>query len=425
MQRQFQFVASAVRSRSPGLLGSLLLVAGVLFCPTAVHAQGAVLPVIGHVEGSDISCESGTPETGQYSTVGTRLDVSDGTVVTVHSGQALMSLVAGGQVGICGPAKLTVLLSGNAITLALNFGRVRVELPAKTDLRIFTPTLIGTPLDISGGARDVTVGLSLDDSLCVLATSGAIQLEHQFTGEKMIVPQAGEFFLNAGKLVAVAGTPGSCKCTAVGVSPTPAPQPEFATAAPSTPPAIPSIPQAMTAPSSDSARSSGSATTEATPAPAAERPVEYAQLAQANEAHPLTGAPKPAARPAEPPSSNAIYTAALPPLTYSAGSPPPPPGPAADQVLLVREAHVSPSWEFTGHVEPPEFAKAMSHALGEGAAPEKRRPAKQPSATGLAAATSPPPAAENQSASAAEPAQEPKKRHGGFWASLKRVFGAG
>ena len=130
----------------------------------------------------------------------------------------ILTLFAGGEVDICGPAKFTVLLSGDAITLALNFGRVRVNLPANTDLRIFTPTIMGTPLGISGGPRDVSVGLSLDDSLCVLATSGAIQLEHQFTGEKLIVPQAGEFFLNAGRLLPVAGTPGSCQCNAAAAS---------------------------------------------------------------------------------------------------------------------------------------------------------------------------------------------------------------
>jgi len=424
MRRRFQFVAAPVHvsPRTSSLLAGFLFIAGLLACPAAVRGQGAALPVIGHVEGNDISCESGTPETGQYSTVGTRLDVSDGTVVTVHSGQALMTLVAGGQVGICGPAKLTVLLSGNAITLALNFGRIRVELPAKTDLRIFTPTLVGTPLDISGGARDVTVGLSLDDSLCVVASSGAIQLEHQFTGEKMIVPQAGEFFLNAGKLVAVAGTPGSCKCNATGATIAPAPQPEFATATPSTPPAIPSMPPAAVS-SANAGSAAAPPSVETTTAPAPERPVQYAQLAEANEAHPVPRSPK--ERPVSPPSSsNATYTAVLPPLTFSAGSPPPPPGTAADQVLLVREAHVSSSWEFSGHVEPPEFAKAMSHALGESPAPAKQKPARQPR---VPAATAPAPAAaDTETASVAAepaPAPEPQKRHAGFWASLKRIFG--
>src|SRR6202050_1063884 len=370
MRRRFQIVTieARVSSRARPLPLPLALFLVALAGPLAAHAQGARLPVVGHVEGSDISCESGTPETGQYSTVGTRLDVSDGTVVTVHSGQALLTLVAGGQVDICGPAKLTVLLSGNAITLALNFGRVRVELPAKTDLRIFTPTLIGTPLDISGGARDVTVGLSLDDSLCVLASSGAIQLEHQFTGEKMIVPQAGEFFLNAGKLVAVAGTPGSCKCSANGpASPSIPPSPQYANAVP------PPAPGLAVPPAASESAVPAPAAVEVTPAPA-EKPVEYAQLAQANEEHPVAPAPR-NERPDAPPSSIPAFTAVLPALTYNAGGPAPPPASSSDMVLLVREARVSPDWEFSGHVEPPEFAKAMQHALGEGGPAAKRSPA--------------------------------------------------
>ena len=217
---QFQFVPVPRRvfwSMRRGL--HCFLAGSILVCPLAARAQDAPPGAIGRVEGRDISCENTTPANGPTSTVGPSLAVSNGTVVTVHSGQALMTLFAGGQVDICGPAKLTVLLSGDSITLALDFGRVRVELPGKTALRVFTPTIIGTPLDIAGGSRDVTVGLSLDDSLCVVATSGAIQLEHQFTGEKLIVPQAGEFFLNAGRLLPVAGTPGSCQCVRAGPIP--------------------------------------------------------------------------------------------------------------------------------------------------------------------------------------------------------------
>jgi hypothetical protein len=418
MRRRFQIVILAGRVSSLGraVLLPLGLLAWALACAPGAQGQGAGLPVVGHVEGRDISCENGTPTTGQYATVGTRLDVSDGTVVTVHSGQALMTLLAGGEVDICGPAKLTVLLSGNAITLALNFGRVRVELPARTDLRIFTPTLIGTPLDISGGARDVTVGLSLDDSLCVLASSGAIQLEHQFTGEKMIVPQAGEFFLNAGRLVPVAGTPGSCKCSASEPLSPPSPSSaEFANAAPA-----PAIPPAIPPAASGSASGSAAAAVEVTPPPAAAaKPVEYSQLAEANEEHPLTPAPR-SEKPAAPPSSIPVYTAVLPPLTYTAGSPAPPPAAAADMVLLVREARVSPDWEFSGHVEPPEFAKAMQHALGEGSAGSKKQHAATPAADNQSVSAETP-ATENEVASSEEPA--PKKRRGGFWASLKRVFG--
>ena len=89
---------------------------------------------------------------------------------------------------------------------------MRVQLPAAAQLRIFTPTIVATPIDIGGAPRDFTVGLDLSDSLCVVATSGALRLEHQFTGEGLIVPQSGEFFLAAGKLLPVAGVAGSCQC---------------------------------------------------------------------------------------------------------------------------------------------------------------------------------------------------------------------
>ncbi len=389
---QFQFVPSAgrvSRSASRALLGFLAGI--ILLCPLVARAQDSPFGAIGRVEGRDISCENGTPTNGATSTVGTSLYVSNGTVVTVHSGQALLTLFAGGQVSICGPAKITVLLSGDAITLALNFGRVRAELPANTQLRIFTPTIIGTPLDIAGGSRDVTVGLSLDDSLCVTATSGAIQLEHQFTGEKLIVPQAGEFFLSAGRLLPVAGKPGSCQCTSAVPGPTPPPNP------PSPDYATTVIPR----PSPQPAPEPAPVAVEPAPEPVTKPIIEYSVLVQANETHPVVPPAKNAA-PATPPAPNPVYTAVLPPLSFTAGSPTRPPDPAEDMVLLVREAQVSPDWEFSGHVVAPEFAQAMQHALGE-------KPA----------------ASQAQSPSDNPPAASPAKKKGGFWASLKKAFGGG
>lgn len=400
MQRRFQFVASREVFSCARWILPVILAAFVLICPLAARAQNFPASVVGHVEGRDISCENGTPQTGGTASVGPRLDVSDGTVVTVHSGQARMTLNVGGSVEICGPAKLTVLLSGDAITLALNFGRVRVSLPENTTLRIFTPTIIGTPIDISGGARDVTVGLSLDDSLCVTATSGAIQLEHQFTGEKLIVPQAGEFFLNAGRLLPVAGTPGSCQCAAAEPAPAPmrAASPDYAAVPP---PTIQQLPPIAIIPAPAPAPTP---LVEVEPAAVpADKRVEYSELAAANEAHPVIRQARDTV-PAAPPSTNPIYTAVLPPLAFMAGSPLPPPGPTADMVVLIREARVSPEWEFTGRVETPEFAKAMQHALGE------KPTTSQPAA-----------AADNQNSAAAKPA----KKKGGFWASLRKAFGGG
>jgi hypothetical protein len=386
---RFQFVPKARRvswSARRVLLG--LLAGMILICPVAARAQDSPFGAIGRVEGRDISCENGTPATGVTSTVGQSIFVSNGTVVTVHSGQALLTLFAGGQVDVCGPAKFTVLLSGDAITLALNFGRVRLELPANTVLRIFTPTIIGTPIGISGGSRDVTVGLSLDDSLCVRATSGAIQLEHQFTGERLIVPQAGEFFLNAGKLLPVAGKPGSCQCTSATIIPAPPP------AAPSPDYAIAVILRAAPQPAADPAP----VTADPAPEPITKPSIDYSMLAKANEAHPVV----PPAKNAAPPTSVPVYTAVLPALSFIAGSPTRPPEPAEDMVLLIREARVSPEWEFSGQVVAPEFAQAMQHALGEKpAAPQAQPPSDN------------------------SPAATPAKKKGGFWSSLKKVFGGG
>ena len=181
------------------------------------------------------------------------------------------------------------------------------------------------------------------------AASGAIQLEHQFTGEKLIVPQAGEFFLNAGRLMPVAGTPGSCQCTETDQQVVPAPTgPPLEYATNTAPPAEPA---------------SAPAVVEAAAAPNTVPTVEFSIPAHANEGHPIVPQANDVA-PAAPPASVPIYTVVLPPLVFMANSPGPPPIPTADMAVLIREAQVSPEWEFSGRVEAPEFAQEMQRALG-------------------------------------------------------------
>jgi hypothetical protein len=380
---------SARGSAAALLLGMLAL------WPGPARAQDAPPGAIGQVQGNDVTVESGIAAATRTSTTPAGIYVSNGSVVTVHSGSARMTLFAGGEVDICGPAKITMLKSGEAVTVALNFGRVRVQLPANVTLRVFTPTIIGTPLDISGGARDVTMGLNLDDSLCVVAGSGAIQLEHQFTGERLIVPQAGEFFLNSGKLAPVAGTPGSCQCVAAQPQPSPPPPPpipEYAEATPA-PPVRPSIQPLSAQPPA----------IEQTPAAPLEEPnadanippprIDYSVPANVSEAHPVVPLNREDAPGAAPAVSTPTNNLVLPALSFSATAPVPPDDPTPDMMLLIREAQVSPEWGFSGHVEPPEFVAAVQHSLGVG-------PAKQP---------------------ANAPSQQKKK--GGFWAGLKRIFG--
>jgi hypothetical protein len=381
MRPYFHF---AFRAAVPAAAARTALIAAlfsaILLGSAIARADDAPSGAVGRVTGKDISVGGGVGESGQ-ATVAPSIYVSNGNVVTVHSGKARMTLFAGGKLEICGPAKFTVLRSGESITIALNFGHVRADLPAKTSLRIFTPTIVGTPIDISGGSRDVTVGLNLDDSLCVLATSGAIQLEHQFSGEKIIVPETGEFFLSAGKLLPVAGTPGSCQCLADEQQEVPTPtQPgiEFATAVSETP-----------------ARNAAPAEQPSEGAPA----IEYSVLERGNQAHPLVASAK-IAVPAAPPVPAGSGSIMMPALEFMAGTPLPRPGPPEELLVLVREARVSSEWKFSGRVKPPDFAAAMQHALGEKPVTPQTN-VREPS----------------------QPPAQGQKKKGGFWAALKRAFG--
>jgi hypothetical protein len=420
MYPRFQIVCGG---RVAGCLGAIVL--GTLaLCAAPVRAQQPPPGAVGEVEGNDVTVDSGTPAMMGTATSAPKIFVSNGSVLTVHSGTAVMALFGGGEVDICGPAKITILRSSGAITLALNFGRMRVQLPPKTSLRVFTPTVIGTPLDIGGGARDVTMGLNLDDSMCVLAKSGAIQLSNQFTDQTLIVPQAGEFFLSAGQLQFVAGKPGSCQCTAMKAPPPPPPAeiPEFAQAKPPAPaPQAPAnvaplaappvtVPQfVQTTPAAPLTRhSTNNAAPTAPPVFADQQlaavipgsrpgepppPIEYGVPASVSEAHPVVPTARQA--PANAPSGpSPTYTAVLPALTFSASSPLPPGDLTPDMTLLIRIARVEPEWAFTGTVAAPEFVSAMRQSLGvEGG--------KQPPVADVT---------------------EPKKK-GGFWSALKRLFG--
>jgi hypothetical protein len=345
-------------------------------------AQDADQPppgTVARVEGPEVSVDSGTALLGTTPSIPS-VYLTNGSIVTVHAGRARMLLLAGGQVDICGPAKLTLLYSAGAVTLALNFGRIHVQLPSTATLRIFTPTIIATPLEISGGTRDITAGLDLNDSLCVRATSGALRLEQQFTGEDLIVPQAGEFFLANGKLIPVAGAPGSCQCEALHVQSAPPPQ----------------IPVMGISGRQNLAPTPEPPVTEAsaTPPPAfpiAQPNVQLRALELNNDAHPVTQPAK-----SEPPTPPAVPTLAttmpdykviMPPLAFSPADPEAPDDSAGDVALIVRTVHVEPEWQFSGHVAAPSFDDAKT-------------PAKQV-------------------ASAAQPAQNKES----FWTKLKRAFG--
>jgi hypothetical protein len=400
-----------------------LIVATPAFAPSTARAFDDAPPAgtIGRVSGYDISVDAGMSAPLDTANNAPAIYVSNGSVVTVHSGTAHMTLTSGGQVDICGPAKFTMLVSGGSITLALNFGRVHVLLPSATQLRIFTPTIVATPIDISGNQRDITAGLDLNDSLCVRATSGALRLEQQFTGEDLIVPEAGEFFLANGKLVPTTATPGGCDCALMVVKKT-APPPVIPvlgiTGHPTAAPEAPEVASNNPAPSN---------------IPVEQQNVTLHALPLSNDAHPVVAQQVKPAEPPKPlaPSEVPDYKIIAPPLAFSAKEPQAPQDTANDVALLVRTVHVEPEWQFSGHVQPPgssAFAnqptvKPISATKSAPANPPPSNPTPQPAPAPTVAATAPPTDATStaSTAPAVQPTAAPQKKSG-FWSKLKRAF---
>lgn len=337
----------------------LLASAVILLSAASARAQGAQ-PVVGNIQGDTVAIAASASATSVPQDPAGAAAIANGAVVTLGPGQARLMLTLGGEIDICGPAKFTLLQSGDAITVALEFGTLRLELPASRSLRVLTPTIIATPLEINGVPGDVTLMLTQDDSLCVKAASGALLLESQFTNDKIVVPQAGQFWFEQGRLVPVARTDVACECLL----------PEARYVLPSH---VPTAPAVNLTPAQIAAIPSS-----ATEKPASERQseqsgVEYSILAHPNDAHPVVEQPK-TAPPPQAPELMPFYRVDMPPLSFSASSPVPPPASTEQMILLIRTTQINPDFQFTGHVNPP-----LIDGQGSGAA-KNSRPSKPKSA---------------------------------------------
>lgn len=303
----------------------LLAVATVLaLAPNRLAAQ-SMPAVIGHIEGDDVEVKTATSV--GVETDSAPADVASGSDITVRSGHALL-LLEHGEVTICGPAHLQLHKSGRTITLALDYGRVRPSLDSPDVLTIYTPMIVATPVAIGGAARDITLGLDADGTICVLTTRGAMRVEEQLTSRSVLVPQGRDVVLAGGQIDSLHGDSASCGCDFVRA------------AAETTRPAV--------------AR-------EVNPI---RPPIE--------PAHPATDAEAPAPPPVEQP----VYTVVMPALSFDASSPAPPPDPSPETLVLVRELRLRPNAVFRGHVSP---APTPVAAVLPSAPPPASAPLPQPS----------------------------------------------
>ena len=188
------------------------VVCAALFTAAAARPRpdGSSEDTVGTIEGDAIALQG--PMTvemvrGQIKTV-----LRSGNDIRVKSGQARLDLVEGGQIVICGPAHLSVLKSGGSLTLALDSGIIHARIEHKPALTVYTAQIQAKPIAIGDGAQDALIGFDAPGAMCVRATSGAIRLEQQLTGQSVIVPQGGDILLNDGHLEGLQNTGGHCAC---------------------------------------------------------------------------------------------------------------------------------------------------------------------------------------------------------------------
>lgn len=303
----------------------LFLGASLLFA-SARPDEPQPADAVGSIEGDAIAVSgpmSVEVVRGQVRTV-----LRSGSEVRVKSGNARINLVEGGQITICGPAHLSLLKSGIALTVALDTGTIHAHIESRPTLTVYTSQIQARSIPIGDDPQDLLAGFDGSGAMCVRTVRGAVRLEQQLTGQNVIIPQNGDVLITNGQLDTLRSSAGRCSC-------------ELQTA----------------------------------PAP----PVEISRLATADEVRSKTPDPKP-----DPPAERStsreepVYQVLMPPLTYDPHNKV---LPAFDPklIVLVRRVRVRPTLIFQGRVEgevvaaatppPPVPAPAAHPAPAKAASP--------------------------------------------------------
>jgi hypothetical protein len=199
------------------LRGIVFAVLGALFlCARASSAEP--LPqepqgeVIGTIEGQAIAVKG--PMSVQVVGNEVKTLLRSGVDIRVKLGRARINLAEGGSIAVCGPAHISMLKAGNALTIALDSGTVHAHVEGNLTLNVFTAQILAKTVAIGDGAQDVLVGFDTPGLMCARASRGALRLEEQFGGQSVMVPQGGDVLLANGQLQGMRSNSGLCACEA-------------------------------------------------------------------------------------------------------------------------------------------------------------------------------------------------------------------
>jgi hypothetical protein len=200
----------------------LAITAALLFSSThtafaAPHPQEPQGEIIGTVEGQAIAVKG--PMSVQVVGNEVKTLLRSGVDIRVKSGRARITLADGSTIAVCGPAHISMLKSGNALTIALDTGSIHARVAGNLTLNIFTAQILAKTVAIGDSPQDFLVGFDTPGLMCVRAGLGALRLEEQFGGQSVMVPQGGDITLANGQLQNIHNNSGLCACEAFDQAP--------------------------------------------------------------------------------------------------------------------------------------------------------------------------------------------------------------
>jgi hypothetical protein len=301
----------------------------ILIAAAAARPDNPTDDAVGSIEGETIALQG--PMTVEVVHGHTRTVLRSGNDIRVKSGQARIDLVEGGQITICGPAHLSVLKSGGALTLALDTGIIHAHIERQPALIVYTAQIQAKPIAIGDGPQDVLIGFDSPGAMCVRASAGAVRLEQQLTGQSVVVPQGRDVVLANGQLEGLRINEAQCAC-------------EFQTAN-----AGPSTEISRLATTEEIQQKEAEAKK---PPPVAEKPAPVSEKLPPVPEKPSGVSEKPAAVGEKPaPKEQPVYQVFMPPLSYDATAKVQRDNFDPKLILLVRRVRVRPTLIFQGRVE--------------------------------------------------------------------------
>jgi len=175
--------------------------------PLPQEPQGEI---IGTIEGQAIALKG--PMSVQVVGNEVKTLLRSGVDIRVKLGRARINLAEGGTIAVCGPAHISMLKAGNALTIALDSGTIHAHVEGNLTLNVFTAQILAKTVAIGDGPQDILAGFDTPGLMCVRANRGALRLEEQFGGQSVMVPQGGDVLLTNGQLQEMRSNSGLCAC---------------------------------------------------------------------------------------------------------------------------------------------------------------------------------------------------------------------